>query len=328
MSNGDTRFVFVRSEGFVRRSILFCALGLVGVMLCGPPVAAQVHSRFAAGADAQQPGWSAFKHPGSSSHDHGNRHDRGGGHHRHHDRGTTWLFWGSGYPLLWGGGYEAIYPYSVQRGFGVWTPTPVPATIPRVVDPPAPAVAPKTAKKLKVRKTNAASKARAGKFIGYGDKNFEKQSYLSAVERYKAAARAAPDVAEAYFRQGFGFVAMGNYTSAAKAFRRGLGIRSDWSDSPFRLDKIYGDNRLVKTAHLESLAMAVEANPLDADLLMLLGLQMFFDGQAERSEVFFARVAQLGGNEDQRLDGFLPRPGPAGAPKPDRPAKPVGKVVF
>jgi hypothetical protein len=53
-------------------------------------------------------------------------------------------------------------------------------------------------------------------------------------------------------------------------------------------------------------------------------MELFFDGQTQRSEAFFSRAAQLGANDDRLLDGFLPRPGPAGAP----PAAPPGKVVF
>ena len=219
-----------------------------------------------------------------------------------------------------------VDPYWVQQGFNVWTPAPVARTVPQAADPPAPT--PKAIEKPTVRATGAASKASAGKFLGYGDVNFKKQKYHSAVERYKTAARIAPDLAETYFRQGFALVAMGNYPSAAKAFRRGLGVRSDWTDAPFRLAELYGDNQLAKTAHRESLAKAVEANPFDAELLMLLGLHIFFDGQAERSEVFFARVAQLGGNDDKRLDSFLPHPGPAGAGKPDNKPPRDGKIVF
>jgi Flp pilus assembly protein TadD len=75
---------------------------------------------------------------------------------------------------------------------------------------------------------------------------------------------------------------------------------------------------------LENLAKAVEANSFDSDLLIALGMQLFFDGQHDRAGVFFARAAQLGGNEDRLLNDFVPKPGPADAPK----AQPAAKVVF
>jgi hypothetical protein len=121
-------------------------------------------------------------------------------------------------------------------------------------------------------------------------------------------------------------VAVGQYENAVKAFRRGLQIRSDWTGSPFRLDQIYGDGQIAKTGHLENLAKAIEANPLDSNLLLALGMQLFFDGQRDRAVVFFTRVAQLGGNEDRLLDSFLARPAPADAPAAQRQA--AAKIVF
>ncbi|MGD9722429.1 MAG: hypothetical protein AB7O59_13070 [Pirellulales bacterium] len=253
-------------------------------------------------------------------------------HHHHHGQGTIWLW----PPVIWGGGFSpGFWPYDgsgggfLDRGMGVWSPAAnQPVAAPRPSDP-----APADRQKSKIRVTSAEVKARAGKFMGYGDTHFSKQSYLAAAERYKKAAQMAPDLAEPYLRQAFAFVAMGNYESAAKALRRALAVRSDWNDSPFRLEQLYGAQKIAKTAHLENLAKAVEDNPLDAQLLTLLGMQMFFDGQAQRSEVFFTRAAQLGGNSDKLLDHFLPPPAPAGVPRADRANAPgardaSGKVVF
>ena len=79
---------------------------------------------------------------------------------------------------------------------------------------------------------------------------------------------------------------------------------------------------MAKTQHIETLARAVEANPFDADLLLVLGMQLFFDGQADRAAVFFSRAAQLGADEDHLLDDFLGKPKPADAPQPG------GKISF
>ncbi|MBI3836772.1 MAG: hypothetical protein HY288_02405 [Planctomycetia bacterium] len=245
----------------------------------------------------------------------------------HHDAGANvWCFWGGGYPYWWTGAFTSpfpyyIYPYPYLPNYGLVPQPRTPAG--RALDqlkndvgePPA---------KPKPKVTNAAAKAKAGKFIAFGDANFGKQKYLPAVERYKTAAEMAPDLAEPFLRQGHALVALGQFESAAKAFRRGMKIRSDWSDSGFRLDQIYGADRLAKITHLENLAKAVEANPLDSDLLITLGVQLYFDGQRDRARVFFARAAQLGGNEDRLLNDVLPKPGPAGAPKDQA----VGKVVF
>jgi len=256
--------------------------------------------------------------------------DRDHHHHQHHGSSNRWNGWGGvgWWPTVvvpvWDP-YAFTYPGFAQPGFGVTLPS---------VNPPAPQVAAPaslpapTPSKSKLRATSPEWKAKAGKFMAYGDTNFSKQNYLAAVERYKTAAQMAPDLAEPYFRQAFALNAQGRYENAAKAFRRGLKIRSDWSDSPLRLEQLYGPGKLAKTAHLENLAKAVEANPLDSELLIALGMQLFFNGEAQRSEVFFARASQLGANDDRLLDHFLPHPGPAGAGKPDNPARQAGKVAF
>jgi tetratricopeptide (TPR) repeat protein len=159
--------------------------------------------------------------------------------------------------------------------------------------------------KPKVRSSTAEQKAKAGKLIATGDANFSKQQYFPALERYKSAAQLAPDVAEPFFRQAHAMLAVGQYENAAKAFRRGLKIRGDWNGSPFRINQLYGDAQVAKEVHFESLAKALETNPLDANLLVDLGLQLFFDGQRERGLVFLTRAAQLGGNADHLLDAFL-----------------------
>lgn len=264
----------------------------------------------------QQPAVSA------NSHAHDGRHH----HHHHHGRGASSSggFWGGGFPLIWGGVYTSpflpVYPVVVDMSPQVnfFIPAPRPAAVPQPgpQDDDAPA-------KGKPKPTSAEQKAKAGKFVGFGDANFANQKYLAASERYKAAARMAPDLAEPHMRQGHALVAMSQYENAVQAFKRGLRIRSDWSDSPLGLDQLYGPDRLAKTSHIESLAKAVEANPFDANLLVALGMELYFDAERDRAALFFARAAQLGGNEDRLLNDFLPKPGPA-----DAPGQPGRKIVF
>ncbi len=223
-------------------------------------------------------------------------------HHVHHHGGGAggWyagslsipglLYWPVGTPL-----------YPVTSVFGYTFTLPMTPPVSNValpvarLNPPAPKPpADVPAAPRKPNATNAEQKARAGRFIGFGDSQFEKQNYLAAIGRYKTAMSTAPDLAEAYFRQAFARVALGQYEAAASAFRRGLALRSNWRGTPFRLEDLYGKAPLPKNAHIEKLAMAVEDNPFDADLLFVLGLQLFFDGQADRAGVFLTRAAQLG----------------------------------
>jgi tetratricopeptide (TPR) repeat protein len=197
------------------------------------------------------------------------------------------------------------------------------------VDPAEPAGQPNA--------THPEQKAKAGRFLAFGDTNFASQKYLAALERYKTAAQMAPDMGEPYFRQGHAQVALGQFANAIKAFRRGLRLEGDWAASPFRLDQLYRGDKATKTRHLENLATTVEANPFSADLMALLGLELYFDGQQDRAMPFLERASQLGGNEDRLLDDFLPRPAPAGEPQPPRgPGQPAvgappaagAKIVF
>ena len=99
------------------------------------------------------------------------------------------------------------------------------------------------------------------------------------------------------FGTGFARWRSANTTARSRRFAGDWRIRSDWSDSPFRLDQLYGRDRSPRRSHLENLAKAVEANPFDSNLLMALGMELYFDGQRDRARVFFSRAAQLGGNE-------------------------------
>lgn len=156
----------------------------------------------------------------------------------------------------------------------------------------------------KLRTSNAEAVARARQFIGFGDEHFRTQEFSEAYQRYKKAASAAPDLADAFFRQGFSLLAMGRYEPAARVFKHGLTLKPDWAKSTFRLGELYGDNRLAKSTHLERLAAEATEHPQNADLMLLLGLGLHFDGQAERARPFFEHAAELGVNR-QAVAGFL-----------------------
>lgn len=174
--------------------------------------------------------------------------------------------------------------------------------------------------KRKPRVPNATAVARAEKYMESGDANFRAQKFSAAYERYKKAASAAPDVADAHFRQGFSLLAMGKYESANKAFLRGLDVKPDWARSEFRLDQLYGGNRLAKANQLEKLAAAAGDDPRNAGLMFLLGIDLFFDGQGERARKFFIRASDMGENK-AHLEGFLDALGPARGAKKAAPKR-------
>ncbi len=159
-------------------------------------------------------------------------------------------------------------------------------------EPPAP---------RKIRAANSAAMARARQFIEYGDARFQQQEFSEAYQRYRKAADAAPNLADAYFRQAFAQSALGRYMPAVKSIRRGLALQPDWPKADFELDLLYQGNRAAKQMHFERLASAAEKEPDDADKMFLLGVELFFDRQSDRAHTFIQAAGDLG------LDGELVR---------------------
>jgi hypothetical protein len=155
------------------------------------------------------------------------------------------------------------------------------------------------------------AKARAEQFISFGDSQFGEQQYHSAAQRYREAAVAAPDVADAHFRQGFAYIASNRIELAAKSFRRGLALDPLWVNSSFRIDSLYGRNQLAKDAHLEGLARGALADRDSADHLFLIGLMLHFDGQGERAKKFFTQAEKRTAGDAAHIEAFLVPAAPA-----------------
>jgi len=170
----------------------------------------------------------------------------------------------------------------------------------------------------KPKESNADARARSQRFIVLGDGYFAKQAYSDAYQRYKLAVQSASDMGDGYLRQGLVLVALGRYDAAARSLKRGLLLSPQWADSGFQLDALYGDAGLAKAAHIEALAQESLRAP-SADTLFLLGVMLYFDGQAERALPSFQRARELAGGDDAHLDGFLRKLQPQ-APGDEAPA--------
>ncbi|MGC3972671.1 MAG: hypothetical protein QM775_36600 [Pirellulales bacterium] len=139
--------------------------------------------------------------------------------------------------------------------------------------------------RLRVPATNAAARERAKKQLEVGDLWFRKQQYGDAWIAYKEAARAAPDVADAYFHQAAAAVAQGRYEAAVDSLKYGLRISTAYLDGEFKYSKLYGENVISQTAHLDALAQAAINQP-SSDLYFLTGVMLFFDADPLRRAVF------------------------------------------
>jgi len=211
---------------------------------------------------------------------------------------------------------EELYgPRAVQRFMGVehWFEPSEPQRQPAIVVPrngrrdaeptPQPPAEPEEAKPG--RATNPRAVNLAWRFIGFGDAHFANENYAEANDRYRKAATAAPQLADAYFRQGYALMAAGRYEPSVRAIRRGMALDADWPRSDFHNVELYGDIPHAKTAHFEALAVAAEEDPHNADLLFLVGVVLHFDGKPERARPFFERAAQLLGGNDAHVRAFL-----------------------
>lgn len=157
--------------------------------------------------------------------------------------------------------------------------------------------------KIHIAPTNAEARARSKRQLEIGDDWFRKQQYGEAWIAYKEAARAAPDVADAYFHQAAAAVAQRRYEAAVDALKYGLRISSTYVDGEFKYTKLYGDNRLAQTSHLEALAQAALDQP-SADLYFLTGVMLFFDAEPMRSTPFFAKAREVQAGETWHIDIF------------------------
>ncbi|MGE0606024.1 MAG: tetratricopeptide repeat protein [Pirellulales bacterium] len=246
-------------------------------------------------------------------------------------------FFGTIGPVPYYGGYGYGYPYGIGAGYpfgysnysyyfgrpaiysanelwgpnlqGLWNPeglgvNPPPPQVNVINLPQAALPRDKPAGRPKVRVSNPESVSRAWRWINLGDKYFVKQEFRQANQRYKNASEAAPDVPETWFRQGQAMVAQGEYTIAATAFKRGLKLEPNMAEAALDLAELYGDLKIAKQSHLESLAEAADKQPDSSDLILLVGLELYFDGQRQRAAAFLEEAARMLQDSDAHLAGI------------------------
>jgi tetratricopeptide (TPR) repeat protein len=175
--------------------------------------------------------------------------------------------------------------------------------------PGAPAIV--AERRVAARWSNAEQRRKAEQYLATGDVLFREQKFHSALQRYKLASQTAPDMAEAFWRQGHALVATANYELAGGAFKRAIALDTDVSRGGFALDEIYGGAAMAKQAHLESLAGWALTRGDASEPYFLMGVQLQFDGQTERAAGFFDRAAELAGAGGEYLAAFAAEPAAA-----------------
>ena len=181
----------------------------------------------------------------------------------------------------------------------------------------------KAAAKPAVRWSNAETRRKAEQYLAAGDLLFREQQFHSALQRYKLAAQTAPDMAEAYWRQGHALIATANFELASGAFKRAVALDGDVSRGGFKLDELYGAAAMAKAAHMESLAGWALARTTSSDSYFLMGVQLHYDGQADRAARYFGRAAELAGVGGGHIAVFSPAATTPAIPPVFEPAAPV-----
>ncbi|PHR99103.1 MAG: hypothetical protein COA78_25380 [Blastopirellula sp.] len=177
------------------------------------------------------------------------------------------------------------------------------------------------------RTSNSESLERGKRFIEYGDNLFKQQRIQEALGRYKSAESAAPDLAEAHFRKAIAYLATNRSDYALSSIKRGIFLDPGYVQSGFKIDDLYQNNTLAKSAMLDTLARRALDDPQNAEHMFLVGVVIYFDGQEQTAEKYFARAASLSpGADHSYIAAFMPsvanRPA-AGQPAAAQPAAPV-----
>jgi hypothetical protein len=155
-------------------------------------------------------------------------------------------------------------------------------------------------------------RAKAWKYIDYGDRYFKEGKFRDALTRYRKAIAADPMLADARFRQGFAELASQRYPQAVTALRRGLALDPNWPHGDFILEEVFDD--VVKVNIEQALRARLTLSPNDADARFLLGVVRHFDGRPEEAQREFQQVEKLtGGAEHARA--FLAVNPPVGEEK-------------
>jgi len=176
------------------------------------------------------------------------------------------------------------------------------------------------------RVSNVEYRRKAERMITEGDELFRAQNFHSALQKYKLAASTAPDLAEAFWRQGHALVATHNYELATTAFKRAIALTDDLGRGGFRLNDIYAGAAMTKNAHLESLAEWAINRRNSSDPYFLLGLFLEYDGQPARAGKFFQKASDLAGISGGHIAVFLDPAMPAPEPRVDRVSGPAPAV--
>lgn len=144
----------------------------------------------------------------------------------------------------------------------------------------------------------------SGRQLALGREAFRAGEYGRAAQRFRQAARLAPDEARPNFLLAQALLAQGKYHEARDAVLAGLRRDPAWPKGRFRPLDLYGDNVADYAEHLRTLERVLTRHPGDPVLLFLSGYQLWFDGRRDEAATRFRRALPRSADRDA-IDRFL-----------------------
>jgi tetratricopeptide (TPR) repeat protein len=156
-------------------------------------------------------------------------------------------------------------------------------------------VPPRVTQKERVERNRAEASLKSGM------RHFQRGSYVQAAQKFEQA-RNLPN-ASAMFLAGQAYIAAGQFDRAVDAIKEGLRQNPDWPTAEVDLRALYpnGDDLL---GQMGSLAKRLKEQPNNADLMFLLGFELFGAGERDKARAILDQAARLS-PDDRHLKPFF-----------------------
>jgi tetratricopeptide (TPR) repeat protein len=162
-----------------------------------------------------------------------------------------------------------------------------------------------------VAESSAAAKLRSLERQSIGDEKVRKQLWAQAYIDYRAAVDTAPDRAEAHYRLGYVFVALRQYASAVREFKRGVFLDPTLPQTGARLVTVFGPNsQIVRNSILHKVGDHLREDIRDSDRLFLFAVMLHFEDDPRARDVFEAaqRMSLLNIRSADHIAAYLNLP--------------------
>jgi hypothetical protein len=136
-------------------------------------------------------------------------------------------------------------------------------------------------------------RADADRIVEAGRKAFADGQYGRALELFRKAADITPAEPSVHYLISQAYFSLGKYREAVSAIAMGMALRADWHEARFNSRDLYWKKPELFDDHLKALRDAVAAFPNDAELLFMLGHQLWFDGKHEDAKAIILKARTL-----------------------------------